>query len=258
VSGNIRILTTGTRSGLGKYLYEHLGGLCLRRDTPPSEREEVRKEGVDVIIHCAFNSSKGITADSLNLYLADNVFLTKELVSIPHKKFIFISSIDVYPKTNAVLSEEHIIDVDSVDGIYGITKLISESIIRNRSSNYLILRASALLGRYSRNNSLIRIIEDKECTLSLSGDSQFNYILHSDVLGFVRIALEQNLTGIYNLASLENITLSEIVNMLCKKVCFGTYRYEAGAIQNCKVSQVFPAFKKTSREVIQQFIEEKK
>lgn len=250
------ILTTGSGSGLGRYIYENLGGIGLDRNTSSKEREKIKNKGVDVIIHCAFNSNKGINSNSLYPYFEDNVLLTKELISFPHKKFIFFSSVEVYPKNEKVHSEDEIVDVDSVKGIYGITKLLSESIIKHHCPNYLILRATALLGKYSRKNSLIKIIEDKDCILTLSGNSRFNYVLHSDVLDFIKLSIENDLKGIYNLASSGNITLSEVAERLGKKVQFGNYLYDVGNISNNKISALSPAFRKTSIEVINQFVEE--
>jgi len=249
-----RVLTTGIFSGLGKYIHENLGGIGLTRATSPEDMEKIKNSGVDVIIHCAFNSHRGINSDSLYYYLEDNVFLTKKLVSIPHKKFIFLSSVDVYPKGVGVYSEEEIIDMDSISGIYGITKLMSESIVKTYCVNYLILRCTALLGKCSRKNWLIKIIEDDKYFLTLSGDSRFNYVLHSDILDFIKFSIDHELKGIYNLASSENITLLEITNMLGRKVKFGTYLYDVGNIDNSKISSVFPVFKKTSKEIVTQFI----
>ena len=253
----MRILTTGILSGLGKYLHENLGGISLTRATSPEDMEKIKNEGVDVIIHCAFNSRRGINSDSLYHYLEDNVLLTKKLVFIPHKKFIFLSSVDVYPKKAIVHSEDEIIDVDSINGIYGITKLMSESIVKNHCENYLILRGTSLLGKYSRKNSLIKIIEDEECILTLADDSRFNYVLHLDISDFIKFSIDQDLKGIYNLASSENITLLEVANMLGKKAKFGTYRYDVGNIDNSKISSVFPVFKRASKEIVTQVIGDK-
>lgn len=249
----MRILTTGVLSGLGKYIHENLEGVGFTRDCSEDNLEKLREEGIDVIIHCAFNFSREVNSNSLYQYLEDNVFLTKKLIEIPHTKFIFISSVDVYSKNTESNSEDDIIELDSVRGIYGITKLMSESIIRNHCKNYLILRGTALLGKYSRKNSILKIIDEKECILTLSGDSRFNYLLHSDVLDFIKFSIEHDIKGIYNLASSENITLLEVASLLGKKVKFGTFLYDVGKIDNSKISSIFPAFKKTSKEIILQF-----
>lgn len=253
----LKILTTGVSSGIGKYIHENLGGIGLTRKCLKEEYEKVERTGVDVIIHCAFNSNKEIKAESLYNYVEDNVFLTKDLVSFPHKKFIYFSTVDVYPKNGITHSEEETIPADSIKGIYGISKLISESIIKESCRDYIILRPTALLGRYSRKNSLMKLMDDKDCILTLSGDSRLNYVLHTDILNFIKFALDEDLKGIYNISSGENVTLSEIADSLGKKVSFGTYCYDVGNISNNKISSIFPIFKKTSKEVVSQFIKER-
>lgn len=251
------ILTTGILSGFGKYVYENLGGIGITRSSSREDLERMKNKGVDIIVHCAFNLARGLNSENLYRYIEDNVFLTKEMVSIPHKKFIFLSSVDVYPKTNSLHTEEEIIDMDSVNGIYGITKLISESIVKNYSKNYLILRPTAFLGKYSRRNSLIKILDDEKCVLTLLANSRFNYILYSDVLGFIRFSIQDDLKGIYNLASSENISLKEIADLFGKRIKFGEYFYDVGNIDNKKIASILPNFKKTSKEVIIQFAKER-
>lgn len=255
----MEILTTGVNSGLGRYIYEKMRGVGFTRDTSfeALALQKTKNRKIEIIVHCAFNSQRMINSNSLYNYLEDNVILTKNLVCLPHKKFIYISSVDIYPKDENIHSEEEIMDLDCVKGIYGITKLMSESIVKKYCKNYLILRTSALLGKYSRKNILIKIIEDEGCVLSLSGSSIFNYVLHSDVLDFIKLSIQKDLQGIFNLTSSGNITLSEITQMLDKKVRFGNYFYNVGNIDNRKVTSLFPVFKKTSKEVIIQYMKEK-
>jgi nucleoside-diphosphate-sugar epimerase len=235
---------TGVNSGLGRYVYEKIGRFAFTRDTTPEELEIIKNSKIDLIIHCAFG------------HMEDNVALTKKLVSFPHKKFIFISSIDVYPKDGNKHREGELIGADSAKEEYGVTKLMCEDIVKKHCKDYLIIRPSALLGKYSRRNSLIKIIEDKKCSLSLSGKSRFNYILHSDALDFIKFAAQKNVQGIFNLTSSTNITLSQIADTLGKKVKFGNFLYDAGDIDNGKACSIFPSFGKTSKEVITQFIKE--
>ncbi|MCH8987046.1 NAD-dependent epimerase/dehydratase family protein [Patescibacteria group bacterium] len=251
----MKVLITGNKSGIGKYIFENFGEEMIGwdRDIALADKEEIKKEGVDILIHCAFNSLKEVTFESLAEYIQDNVFLTKELVEIPHKKFIFFSSVDVYSKDKEVHIEDAVIDANSTEGLYGITKLISESIVKARSKNSLIMRSTAFLGLYSRKNSLKRIIEDEEPIVTLTSDSEFNYILYSDVLEFLQTAIEKDLQGIYNIASCENIKLSEVAEMFEKQVGFGEYTYLVGNIDNTKAVSIHPAFKKTSKQIIKEF-----
>ena len=74
----MRILTTGVLSGIGKYIHENLGGTGITRSTSAEELEKIKRDGVDVIIHCAFNSEKEVTSDSLYKSFKDNVLFVKE------------------------------------------------------------------------------------------------------------------------------------------------------------------------------------
>ena len=254
----MKILTTGINSGLGRYIYDDVRCLGFGRNTAIEEIEKIKSAGVDVIIHCAFNSNPKVELSSLYQYLQDNVILTNKLVSFPHEKFIFISSVDVYPKDGNLHSEDENIYLNAVNSVYGITKLMSESIVRKYCKNYLILRVSAMLGIYSRRNSLIRMIEDTECELTLSHNSIFNYILHSDILSFIKFSIDHDIQGTFNMVSSTNISLLEVADMLKKIIRFGEYFYDVGNIDNSRISSVFPAFKKSSREVIFEFMRCKK
>lgn len=249
------ILTTGTLSGLGKYLFDTFGGTSYNRQISAAKQNKLINYGVDIILHTAFNSTKDINSNNLYPYLEDNVFLTKKLLKIPHKKFVFISTVDIYPKDDKLHSEKEVIDISSVDGIYAITKLMSESLVKKFSPNYLILRCTALLGKYSRKNSLLRIIEEEKPVLTLSPNSTFNYILHKDVSKFIKLAIEKDLQGIYNLASSKNITLSHLASFFKKQVNFGDYVYNVGDIDNSKAAAINPTFKKTSQKVISDYLE---
>lgn len=249
-----RLLTTGTLSGLGRHIHEKFGGSSWTRDTPLKDRQKIKTFGVDVIVHCAFNSSRSVSSNNLYVYFTDNVLLTQELVAIPHKKFIFLSSIDVYPKQPKLHSEDEVIDVNKVSGIYGITKLLSESLVKSHCHDHLVLRCTSLLGRNSRKNSLIRLSGEESYVLTLTSNSRFNYILHSDVSDFIQLAIRNDIQGIYNAASSSDITLQEIADMLGRQVNFGTDHYDVGDIDNSKITAIFPKFKKTSKDVIDEFI----
>ena len=88
---NKRILVTGTNSGLGKFIaYSFESCLCLTRENKDEIIKECKENPVDVIIHSAFNSSRYVR--NYDDYFEDNIFLTEELLDLPHEKFIYIST----------------------------------------------------------------------------------------------------------------------------------------------------------------------
>lgn len=252
-------LITGIKNGIGRYLFQALGGVGLSRQTSKEEFESIKKKGADVIIHCAFNSRRDIDSNTLFGYADDNIFLTQRLTEVPHKKFILFSTVDVYPKDGRSHMEEEVISVDDSFSLHGLTKAVSESIVRRVCSDFLILRLSTLLGPFMRPNSLIRMMQDEDCVLTLAGDSALNYVSYSDVLHFLKTAIEKGHKGIFNVLSTENIRLDEIAaRILKKKVIFGSYHYEVGHIDTAKIKGIIPSFSETSFDVIRHFLKERR
>ncbi len=250
-----RFLISGTKSGLGKKLHQRFGGMSWTRETSLNQIDP-KHFRTNVIIHCAFNS-KPPTPENLSSYIDDNYGLTKKLLEVIHDKFIFISTIDVYSKDEQLHQEDEVLDMRQPREIYPWTKLASEVAVTKKSNNFLILRCSALLGQYSRPNSLTRILDNDRSGLSLAPTSMFNYVLHSDISDFIKLAIDQDLTGIFNIMSSRNIVLSEVAKLSKRQVNYGEYVYNCGQIDNAKVVSVFPAFNKTSAEVIKEFISQR-
>lgn len=252
----MKFLITGHKSGLGRYLYEYFGGIGFDRNTPQALFEHIRSEGTDVIIHCASQPARAVTSSSLYPFIDDNVLLTERVAGLRYKKFIFISSVDVYPKTTGPHNEEEDISLASITNFYAAAKLMSESIVMKTCPNYLILRCVALLGTYSRQNSLIKIAEEENPVLTLAASSVMNYVRHSQVADFIKYAVENNLRGVVNVASAENITLGRVADLLKNKARFGSHPYRVGDISNRKIAKVFPTFARTSEDIVREFIKE--
>ena len=247
------ILITGTQSGLGKHLHEALGGLELSRLNRGDLVSDLKKKGVDFIIHCAFNSKSSIFADDLNSYIDDNLSLLEELLTIPHKKFIYISSIDVYPKNGVLHDENEKINIPEGISFYGMFKLMAETRVASRSKNYLILRCSALLSKYSRSNSLVRLLTKKHCELTISQDSIFNYVLCDDIAAFIKLAIERDLKYTYNICASTNVKIYDLASAFHKHVTFGHFKYETGNIDNRKAISIYPKFELTSHDIASEF-----
>jgi dTDP-4-dehydrorhamnose reductase len=253
----LKFLITGSKSGLGQYLHERFDGAEWSRNVDASLQAQIEDEGVDVIVHCAFNSRVETAKRDFYQYISDNLLLTEKLTRVPHKKFIFISTVDVYPKNGKVSHEDDTIDPNEVANIYGTTKLMSEAIVSNECADFLILRCSALLGKYARQNSLMRILENDVCELTLSAQSCFNYVLHKDVGDFILHTLDDDIQGVYNFVSNQNVALGDIAKFFGREPHFGSYRYDAGVVSNAKIVSTFPPIDRSSMDAVIFFTEEK-
>jgi nucleoside-diphosphate-sugar epimerase len=236
-----KILVTGANSGLGKFIASQIDCDTLTRSNSHSFLGQVQVPSYDVIIHCAFNSKK----DVKNYYdiVQDNIFLTKDLCQISHKKFVFLSSVDVYEEEN---------------NLYKTSKLMSESNVKNLATKPLILRCSAILGKTMRKNNFRKIIEDDAPELSLTSGSTFNYVLQEDILEFINIAIQKDYTGIVDFISSTNITLQEISGLVRKQVRFGNYEYKTPKLSSEDLAAVFPKAALSSKKNILRYLKDRK
>jgi len=250
-----KFLVTGNRSGLGRYLFEALPCYGLNREIGI---DNYRNDSFDTIVHCAYNKSRDIDNTNLYNYLYDNVLLTYELTKIPHNKFIYISTVDVYPKNMKVHKEDEVINIEEIDSIYGLTKLMSEQIVINNCKNHLILRPTALLGPYIKSNALTKLLDNDIENFTLSELSTFNYVTHEQILEVINTAMKDNLMGIFNLATNKNLNLLQISKLLrLKNFIFGPYIYDIQYIDNSKIKKLFSTFNQKTSEIMEQFIKER-
>lgn len=245
------ILISGASSGLGKFFHEELASEKFNRS---DNIKKYLEKNFSTIIHCAFNLKNKVTCSDYKDYIRDTIILTENLLKIPHKKFIFISTIDVYPKKIDLAEEDSDFDIEHVEGIYAKTKLICENLVRNSSANFAILRPSAILGKYSKKNSLMKILDDQKESITLSAKSSFNYVLYGDILRLVQIIIKQDLQGIYNIAASSNIQLSDITKKYkTENINFGKFCYETPKISISKLITTDKFFNKSSMQNIESF-----
>ena len=254
MTGNL--LITGTGSGLGRYLHRRFGGTALTRETDVEALIEAEGEPFDAIIHCAVNATIGPAPDAMQGYFNDNMLLTERLTRVAHRAFVYLSTVDVYAPTDEVHRDDETPSPDQAKGPYPVTKLVSEATVRSCAKSPLVLRPTAMLGHDARANSLIRILTEDDCDLTLAAESEFNYLLHHDVGDFIALALERGLCGVYNLASSGNVRLGELADHFGRSPRYGDFRYDVGRIDNAKVCELLPAFGRSSMATAEEFAKE--
>ena len=239
-----KILVTGSSSGLGRYLYESLRAEAFIRNETINDKIIIAEElPYDCIIHCGWNLKPNIDSAKGLSYISESVKLTQQLLNIPHKKFVFISTIDVYPKNNNLHEETEEINLNDVQGVYGISKLISEEIVKS-SKNYLILRLSALLGKYTRYNTITKIAMGQD--IGISKESSFNFITYDHVKDFICYYCSNDINGTYNVVAKNNVTLNSIIKGKNTSIKDGEWVYKTGNLSWVKLNNEIDNLTKTS------------
>jgi nucleoside-diphosphate-sugar epimerase len=216
-----KLLISGAGSGFGRYLLEITGGTRFIRGVHP-----LRYEEVDTIIHCAW----GKPDNNANFnYIKSAELLAADLISIPHKKFIFISSVDVYPRGTDGIEDTELRARDIL-GIYGLTKFFIEKQVLQEAQNPLIIRPSSLLGEYT-NNNIVKFL--KGMKMNISYESEMNFITYEQV---AYLALGSTYNGIVNAVGKGNVFLKDILEPLSNLE--GEYTYNVGKLSEKKMELI--------------------
>ena len=251
---SLKILTTGTTKGVGKFLAEKLNTSRFDRGSKLNELDK----NYDVIIHCASNSCKKILSNDFYKFSYDNFFLTTELLKLNFKHFIFISSVGVYPQSPKVYNEESNFEIKTRNN-YEFLKIMSEKFIQKSSKRFTILRVAGLLDKSSRMNSIQKIISNNNKRISLSSSSTLNYILYEDLLNFTEIVMKKKKFGIFNVSASKNIKLIDLKkNLNLTNVKFGNYDYITPKIDNTKAKKEYANLKFTTYQNIKKYLKKNK
>lgn len=223
-------LITGINSGLGKYLHENIpNSVGLNRK---SNFEALYHTEYDTIIHCAFNKETQIS--DYKKYLDDNIILTQRLKKLNCKKFIYISSVDVYQQN---------------PNMYSIFKQLSETLM---DEDDLILRCSMMLGPTMKPNHCIKLLENID-KMGLSGESEFNYILMEDILKFINSRKYYSYKKPIDFISNNSLKLKELKNIFNSDTKLGNYTYEMNLDFTNPIYMLDPDFNKSSKTNIKTY-----
>jgi nucleoside-diphosphate-sugar epimerase len=177
------------------------------------------------------------------------------MLKVPHRAFVYLSSIDVYPDISGVVDENTQINAYTAKNLYALCKMASESIISKLATRPLILRAGLLLGPYMRQNNLTRMLFSDACTLTLNERSSFYCVGYSDILAIIEHSIEVKLSGTYNAVLCPQINLREIANHFGRKPLFGEFEYITPTISNKLLQKACPHFQGTSLSAIETYID---
>jgi len=249
------LLVTGARSGLGHSVHRTLGGVAFLRGMSVDDPTIQAAAPFDAIIHCAVNAAKEVSMRTAYAYMADNLLLTQQLVRIPHRKFVFVSTLAVYPPTGRAVREDEDIDLLPLAGPYAFTKLFSDLYVQEHARDPLILRTTTLLGPSIRANTVHRALTQKDCQLFLAPSARYNFVMHDEIIEFIVQAMDCGISGAFNIGSEGLIRLSRIVDQLGLSVRYGEYRYDIGPVDSRKAGALHPAFARPSWQTLNRYID---
>jgi len=175
----------------------------------------------DIIIHCA--SLTNVDFCEMNHELTDRVnvagtSLVVESVKKTHTKLIYISSDSVYDGIKGDFKET---DPVNPQNYYGLSKYKGELEVLKKT-NTLILRTNIfgwnIQEKYSIAEWILYELLNKKMIKGFS-DTFFSSIYNFDLAAILDVALDQNLTGIFNCGSRTSLSKYEFARYLADCFC---------------------------------------
>jgi len=188
----------------------------------------VKKYKPDVIIHLAALSGLKKCEENPHEAFKVNVLGTFNVVRScleTNSKLIFISSREVYGETlgNESTEEDPLIP----NNVYGITKMLGETIVKHAAQkynlDYTILRLTNVYGPEAGQRGVNRIIKTavKEKKIQINwGNQLVNLVYVDDVVNLIGLILNDKRSSrqIFNVGSSDTLTIKEFVNKVSELV----------------------------------------
>ena len=166
----------------------------------------------DILIFANGNALKyKANEDALFDFNASLSSLAEYIHGIKFKKFVHLSTVDVYDKktSNETTKEDAIIDPSLLD-VYGYHKLLAENYVKHFCDDYLIFRLSGLVGIGTRKNPAYDFCKQGKKVMT-SSNSTMNFINTSLVAKAIFSILDLKISNqIFNLASKNSIKIGDI------------------------------------------------
>jgi len=224
----LKVLVTGSNGNLAKSItrnsVNHDFQLISRSEW--NNIENVSFDGVDVIIHCAYNLKESIKDNPsgiLNSNIVSTAVLLEKAKEYNVKRFIFISSCAVYGDSST--TKESLACVPK--SFNGLTKKINEELIfefcKNTSISANVLRVFNLYGgddHFSVVNWIMKSAkENSSFNLNNDGISQRDFVHVDDVSKVVLKVIEDNVDHkVLNVGTGLSTSIKDIVSRVQSKM----------------------------------------
>lgn len=173
----------------------------------------------DLLINANGNSKKFLAKENPLLEFDESVRSVRQsLIDFPAKKYIFLSSCDVYPDCSNPQStkENNIIDI-CFQSPYGFHKYLAEQCVRHSQSQWLIFRMGGFVGKSLKKNAIFDILEGEK--LWLHPESALQYINTDVAAEVVMNIIKQGYNQeIFNLCGNGLIKLQEIIDLVGRNI----------------------------------------
>lgn len=173
----------------------------------------------DLLINANGNSKKFLARENPLLEFDASVRSVRQsLIDFKVKKYVFLSSCDVYPDCSHPETTEEDTNIDiSQQSPYGFHKYLAEQCVRHCHQNWLIFRMGGFVGIGLKKNPIFDILQGEK--MWLDPQSELQYINTDVAASIVMEIIQKDYTKeIFNLCGDGLIKLQEVIDVAASKV----------------------------------------
>ncbi len=210
----------------------------------------------DILINANGNSKKFLAKDDPKAeFQASVVSVRNSLVDFKFKKYVFLSTSDVYPDcSKPELTREDISFNVAEQSPYGFHKHLAELCVQHGAKDWLIIRQGGFVGQGMKKNAVFDVLHGEK--LWVHPDSRFQFINTDDSARLVMDLIDQGISNqVLNLTATGTISVQEIMQLAGRTVphepSAKPMRYEIST-EKCSQYLSLPS----SYETVQKFLAE--
>ncbi|MSR64189.1 MAG: NAD-dependent epimerase/dehydratase family protein [Verrucomicrobiae bacterium] len=169
----------------------------------------------DIVINANGNSKKFLAdRDPIREFEASVVSVQRSLLDFPCKRYVYLSSIDVYPHgDDPKLNHERSQIKPEQLSRYGLHKYLAERVVRHYAPRWLIVRLGGMVGEHLWKNSIYDILHGG--VLRVHIDSEYQYLSTDDAARIVlTLARKQPANDIFNVCGDGCISLRGVTSLI--------------------------------------------
>lgn len=254
-TNNKHIAILGANGLLGADLVTNLQSKYIITPITKQNYSEHKGKLFDVFVNANGNSKRFLALQNvIEDFEASTNSVYKTIFDFNFKKYVYISSVDVYPDPSSPKRTQEDLEIKIIDqNSYGFHKYLSEQIIKKHVSDWLILRPSTILGSNLKKGPIYDILENRHLFVTL--DSKLQLITSNAIAKIIEILIKKSIKNeIVNVGGVGALSFSKLYKFFDKKILVSPKaKLQIYEMSIKKLQRLFPTLT-TSEEYLREFL----
>ncbi|OGM19948.1 hypothetical protein A2714_02870 [Candidatus Woesebacteria bacterium RIFCSPHIGHO2_01_FULL_38_9] len=251
----MKIAVLGGNGLLGSDLVRYMSSKFSVTSITRANYDRHKNKRFDIFINANGNSRRYWALQNVYKdFEASTVSVYKTLDNFNFKKYIYISSVDVYPDTSSPLKTSEKLEIDiTKQNSYGFHKFLSEQLVRKFVSDWLIFRPSNILGSKLGKGPIFDALN--KIPLYISEDSKLQFITTRAISEIIKTLIAKSVSKeIFNLGGIGTLDFRKTKKFFKEEIKVSPEAKKQVYEMNVEKLKMVYLQLKTSEEYLQEFL----